>query len=59
MGLLSRLRDLVSLPAVDRESDEPAYRCIKCGEGYERDVSTCAACGGQFVAPVDGGDESS
>jgi rRNA maturation endonuclease Nob1 len=36
------------------EDDRELYRCVNCGKEYERPHRECSACGGPFVAPVDG-----
>lgn len=53
MGLLERIRGLLG-----RESEDAAYRCIQCGEGYDRDRRECEVCGSPFVAAADGAEES-
>lgn len=49
--VLDRIRDLLGNSA-DEERDR--YRCINCGEEFERPFRECPDCGGQFVAPVEG-----
>lgn len=51
MGLLRRIRDLFTFPMLDPDETDPTYRCIRCGESFERDVRTCSSCGGPFVVP--------
>lgn len=47
--VLDRLRDLLT------SSDEgDLYRCVNCGDEFERPHRECPDCGGPFVAPVDG-----
>jgi rRNA maturation endonuclease Nob1 len=38
--------------ADEEELPDGAYRCIRCGEGYDRQHAECPACGGAFLAPV-------
>ena len=40
---------LVWGPVVEQEP----YRCIKCGDEYERDRTTCPTCGGFIAEPDD------
>jgi len=49
--VLERIRDLLGNSA-DEERD--LYRCINCGEEFERPFRECPDCGGEFVAPVEG-----
>jgi len=49
--VLDRIRDLLGNSA-DDERDR--YRCINCGEEFERPFRECPDCGGEFVAPVEG-----
>ncbi|WP_202935184.1 hypothetical protein [Halorussus amylolyticus] len=48
--VLDRLRDLLDSSDDDRE----LYRCVNCGDEFERAFRECPACGGPYVAPVDG-----
>lgn len=54
MSLFERLLGLLG-----RTSEDAAYRCIQCGEGYERDRTECEACGSRFIAAVEDGEGSS
>lgn len=47
--VLDRLRDLFGASDEDGE----AYRCVNCGEEFEREFRECPACGGPYVAPVE------
>jgi hypothetical protein len=51
--LLDRLRTLFG--ASDDE-DRELYRCVNCGDEFERPHQECPACGGPYVAAV--GDDS-
>jgi len=55
MGILREfLRDLAVGRLGRRDGDDDAaYRCVKCGAGFDRDHHTCPECGGQFLAPAD------
>jgi rRNA maturation endonuclease Nob1 len=33
--------------------DEPPYRCVHCGTGFERDYHDCPTCGNPYVKPTD------
>jgi|GEM_PF-5463952 len=39
------------LSAVD--GDEKRYRCIKCGERFEKSHAACPSCGSSFVADTE------
>lgn len=52
MPLFERIRGLLG-----RDSEDAAYRCIQCGEGYERDRRECEVCGSRFVAVAEEGDD--
>lgn len=55
MTLIERLFGLF-----EHDSETPQYRCIQCGEGYERSQRECDVCGSQFIAEAsDGEDDSS
>ena len=32
---------------------EDTYRCLRCGEGYERPQENCSICGAEFVVPTE------
>ena len=49
--VLDRLRDLLTSPD---EDDGELYRCVNCGDEFERPFQECPACGGPYVAPVEG-----
>jgi len=58
MGLLDKLRAAVSGGSESAaEEPEPAYRCLKCGAGYDRKHQICSECGGEFVAPTNPGED--
>lgn len=52
MSFLERIRGLFG------DDGDAAYRCIQCGEGYDRDRRECGVCGSRFVAAADGGDSA-
>ena len=33
--------------------DEPPYRCVHCGTGFERNYHDCPTCGNPYVKPTD------
>ena len=49
--VLDRLRDFLTSPD---EDDRELYRCVNCGEEFERPYQECPDCGGPYVAPVEG-----
>jgi hypothetical protein len=53
MGLFDRLLSFVWGPSHGDAGPPERFRCIKCGEGHDRQYSSCSACGGAFVVPVD------
>lgn len=48
--VLDRLRNLLRSP---NEDDRALYRCINCGDEFDRSYRECPECGGPFVAPVE------
>lgn len=34
-------------------SDAPTYRCLRCGEEFERNYNSCPECSAAFVARAD------
>lgn len=54
MGLFERIRGLFG----GDDEGEINYRCIRCGEGYERNHQSCAVCGSEFLAAAEGGEGS-
>ncbi|MCU4742590.1 hypothetical protein OB955_21700 [Halobacteria archaeon AArc-m2/3/4] len=53
MGLLESLLGLFGRGS---DGEESPYRCIQCGEGYDRPHRECDRCGSTFIAATD--DES-
>lgn len=49
--VLDRLRNFFGTARTD---DGDLYRCINCGEEFDRPHQECPDCGGPYVAPVDG-----
>jgi len=47
MGLIDDIRALFS------EDDDPAFVCLNCGSGYEREFAECAECGKPYIAPTE------
>jgi transcription elongation factor Elf1 len=33
-------------------SDDPTFRCLRCGAEYERQYDTCSNCGVRFIIEV-------
>ncbi|MFC4989438.1 hypothetical protein [Saliphagus infecundisoli] len=54
MGLVERIRGLFG----GDDEGEANYRCIRCGEGYERNHQSCPACGSEFLAAAEGDEDS-
>ena len=48
--VLDRLRDLLTSSG---EDDRELYRCVNCGDEFERPYQECPDCGGPYVAPVE------
>lgn len=49
--ILDRLRDLIGTTDVE---DRELYRCVNCGDEFERDYRECPQCGGPYLATVEG-----
>ena len=48
--VFDRLRRLVGRS----EGDDPeAYRCVNCGDEFERAFRECPECGGPYLAPIE------
>lgn len=52
MGITNFLRQMIGLDSAGY-SDAPTFRCIRCGEEYERNYNSCPDCGAQFVVRAD------
>jgi len=53
MGLFDRLRGVLG----ERSGGgDAAYRCVRCGEGFDRPQGVCPECGSEFVAPTGDGE---
>lgn len=50
MGLIAKLLGRFGRGAVE---DETPYRCIQCGEGYDRPQRECDMCGSTFIAATE------
>lgn len=50
MVLVEKLLGLIGRGSDD---DEAPYRCIQCGEGYERPQRECDMCGSTFIAETE------
>ena len=48
--ILDRLRRLFGASETD---DGETYRCVNCGDEFERPYRECPECGGPYVAPVE------
>lgn len=54
MGLFERIHGLFG----GDDEEEVNYRCIRCGEGYERNHQSCTVCGSEFLAAAEGDEDS-
>jgi len=54
MNLLSAVKRLIGWELRTPKGDDgDTYRCVKCGETFERDYYTCPDCGSEYVAPLE------
>lgn len=54
MGPIRRVVNLFKIPSIDSEKRTVRYRCLRCGEGFERNHHSCPTCGARFVVAIDG-----
>ncbi|WP_276257128.1 hypothetical protein [Halomontanus rarus] len=50
MGLIAKLLGRFGRGTAEEESP---YRCIQCGEGYDRPQRECDMCGSTFIAATE------
>lgn len=54
MDWVNRLRGVVAELTGGADADsEGEYRCIRCGNEFDKNVHTCPTCGGEFVGPAE------
>lgn len=53
MGVIEFLRRMFSGRATHGMSEQPRFRCLRCGAEFEGQYDTCPECGGRFVAEID------
>ncbi|MFB6146056.1 MAG: hypothetical protein ABEJ08_00025 [Halobacteriaceae archaeon] len=57
MGLVNSLLNVLGVrEETGADPSEGDYRCIRCGEYFDREYHTCPACGVEFVVAVEGDD---
>lgn len=52
MGIIKYLLQMAPWSSPQAMTEQPTFRCLRCGAEFEREHITCPDCGAQFVGEV-------